>query len=60
VLPTGQNFGRRTQKWPHKNLSGRKKQRLIFLQIFKKLAEKWLIFFVAVCSSHQSKDSLQN
>jgi hypothetical protein len=24
VLPTGRNFGRKIQKWPHQNLSGRK------------------------------------
>jgi hypothetical protein len=29
VMPTGRNFGRNTQKWPHKNLSGLKKLRPI-------------------------------
>jgi hypothetical protein len=31
VLPTGRNFGRKTQKWPHKNMSGRKNPRPNFL-----------------------------
>jgi hypothetical protein len=58
VLPTGQNFGRKTQKWPHKNLSGRKKWRPNFLQIFQKMAEKWPNFF-AVCSSPRRLDYSQ-
>jgi hypothetical protein len=41
VLPTGRNFGRKTQMWPHKNLSGRK----IFWQIYQKMTEKWPNFF---------------
>jgi hypothetical protein len=41
VLPTGRNFGRKTQKWPHKNLNGRKNLRPNFWQIFIKMAEKW-------------------
>jgi hypothetical protein len=36
VLPTGRNFGRKKQKWPHKNISGRKNPRLNFsLILFK-------------------------
>jgi hypothetical protein len=31
VLPTGRNFGRKTQKWPYKNMSGRKNSRPNFL-----------------------------
>jgi hypothetical protein len=58
VLLTGRKFGRKTQKWPCKNLSGRKKQRPNFLQIFQKIAEKCPDFF-AVCSSHQILDCLQ-
>jgi hypothetical protein len=58
VLPTGRNFGRKTQKLPHKNLSCRKKQWPNFLPIFQKLAEKWPNFF-AVCTSHKSLDYLQ-
>jgi hypothetical protein len=55
VLPTGRNFSRKTQKWPHKNLNGRKKWRLNFMQMFQKMAEKWPKFFAA-CSSHKSLD----
>jgi hypothetical protein len=58
VLPTGRNIGRKTQKWPYKNPSGRKKQRLNFLLIFQKMAEKWPKFF-AVCSSHETLGYLQ-
>jgi hypothetical protein len=39
VLPTGRNFGRKTQKWPPKNISGRKNQRPNFWQIFRKMTE---------------------
>jgi hypothetical protein len=52
-LPTGRNFGRKTQKWPHKNLSGRKKQRPNFWPISQKMAEKWPNFF-GVCTSHKA------
>jgi hypothetical protein len=45
VLPTGRNFGRKTQKWPHKNLSGRNNLRPNFWQIIIKMAEKWPNFF---------------
>jgi hypothetical protein len=45
-------------KLAHKNLSGRKKWRANFLQIFQKMAEKWPNFFV-VCSSHKRHDYLQ-
>jgi hypothetical protein len=48
VLPTGRNFGRKTQKWPHKNVSGRKNPLPNFWQIFIKLAEKWPNFFISV------------
>jgi hypothetical protein len=37
VLPTGRNFGRKTQKWPHKHISGRKNLLPILLQIFQKM-----------------------
>jgi hypothetical protein len=40
VLPTGRNFGRKMQKWPHKNLSGRNNLRPKFWQIIIKMAEK--------------------
>jgi hypothetical protein len=40
VLPTGRYFGRKTQKWPHKNLSGRKNPRPNFWHICLKMAEK--------------------
>jgi hypothetical protein len=53
VLPTGRNFGRKTQKWPHKNLSGREKLRPNFWPIFQKMAEKWPNFY-SVCTSHKS------
>jgi hypothetical protein len=43
-LPTGRNFGRKTQKWPNKNLSGWKRQRPNILQIFQKMAEEWQNF----------------
>jgi hypothetical protein len=39
ALPTGNNFGRKTQKWPHTNLCGRKNWRPTFLQL------KWPDFF---------------
>jgi hypothetical protein len=58
VLPTGRDFGRKRQKWPHKNLSGRKKQRPNFVQIFQKIAEKWPNFF-PVCFSHRKLETLQ-
>jgi hypothetical protein len=58
VLPTGRNFGRKTQKWPHKNLSGRKKQRPNFWPISQKIAEKWPNFF-GVCISHEGLDYLK-
>jgi hypothetical protein len=48
VLPTGRNFGRKTQKWPHKNLSGRNNLRPNFWQIIIKMAEKWPNFFWSV------------
>jgi hypothetical protein len=35
VLPTGRNFGRKTQKWPHKNINGRKNPN------FKQIFQKW-------------------
>jgi hypothetical protein len=38
VLPNGRNFGRKTQKWPHKNFNGRKNLRPNLLPIFSK---KW-------------------
>jgi hypothetical protein len=48
VLPTGRNFGRKTQKSPYKNLSGRKKQRLNFSDFSKnarKVAEHFYCVF---------------
>jgi hypothetical protein len=53
VLPTGRNFGRKTQNWPPKNISGWKNQRPNFWQIFQKMAEKWPNFF-EVCYSHKN------
>jgi hypothetical protein len=50
VLPTGRNIGRKTQKWPHKNISGRKNLRPKYLPIFQKVAEKWPNFLVLGCS----------
>jgi hypothetical protein len=44
VLPTGKNFGRKTQKWQHKNISSRKNPQLNFWQICQKMAEKWSNF----------------
>jgi hypothetical protein len=41
VLPTGRNFGRKTQKGPDKNLNGGTKQLPNFWPIFQKPAEKW-------------------
>jgi hypothetical protein len=51
VLPTGRNFGRKTQKWPHKNTSGWKKQRQNFWPIFQKMVEKWPNFFTVFSSN---------
>jgi hypothetical protein len=45
VLPTGRNFGRKTLKWPHKNMSGWKNPRLKLLKILQKVAEKGPNFF---------------
>jgi hypothetical protein len=39
VLSTGRNFGRKTQKWSDKKLSGRTNPRSNFMQIFYKVAE---------------------
>jgi hypothetical protein len=55
VLPTGRNFGRKTQKWPFKYLSGRKKQRPNFSPISQKMAEKWPNFF-GMWTSHKGLD----
>jgi hypothetical protein len=49
VLPTGRNFGRKTQKWSYKNTSGR---------LIKKMVEKCLNF-LEVCS-HKSLHFWQN
>jgi hypothetical protein len=57
VLPTGQNFGRKTQKWPYKNLSGRKKTAEFFAD-FSKNSRKVAELF-SVCFSHKSLDYLQ-
>jgi hypothetical protein len=40
VLPTGRNFGRKTQKWPHNNMSGRKKFAAEFFEDFTKSGRK--------------------
>jgi hypothetical protein len=45
VLPTGRYFGRKTQNWPNKILSGWKNLQPKFLQICLKLAENWQNFF---------------
>jgi hypothetical protein len=45
VLPAGRNFGRKTQKWPQKILSGRENPRPNFWQICLKMAEKGPNFF---------------
>jgi hypothetical protein len=58
VLPTGRNFGGKTQKWPLKNFSGQKNPRLNFWPIFQKMAEKWPNFF-AVCNSYKNLHYLQ-
>jgi hypothetical protein len=58
VLPTGRYFGRKTQKWPYKNLCGRKNQRPNFLQICLEMAEMWPNFF-ELCSSGKNLDNLQ-
>jgi hypothetical protein len=58
VLSTGRYFGRKTQKWPHKNLSGRKFLRANFLQICLKIAEKWPNLFEGY-SSLKNLDYLQ-
>jgi hypothetical protein len=47
----------KTQKWPHKNLSGRKNPRPIVLQICLKMSEKWQNFLEG-CSSHKNLDNL--
>jgi hypothetical protein len=50
VLPTGRNVGRKTQKWPYKNISGRKNPRPNYWQIFQKMAEKWPnLFLKCIC-----------
>jgi hypothetical protein len=58
VLPTGRNFCRKTQKWPHKNLSGRENPQPNFLQICQKMAEKGPNFF-EVWFSHKILDTLK-
>jgi hypothetical protein len=58
MLPTGRNFGRKTKKWPHKNLSGRKKLRPNFWPIFQEMAEKWPNFY-SVCTSHKGLNYLK-
>jgi hypothetical protein len=58
VLPTGRYFGRKTQYWPNKNLSGRKNMRPNFSQICLKVAEKWQNFF-EVCSLLKSLNNLK-
>jgi hypothetical protein len=58
VLPTGRNFGRKIQKWPHQTLSARKSPHTNLLQIFQEMAEK-LPNFLEVCFSHKSLDYLQ-
>jgi hypothetical protein len=45
VFPTGRNFGRKTQKRPLKNMSGRENPRPNILQICLKMAEKGPNFF---------------
>jgi hypothetical protein len=37
VFPTGRNFGRKTQKWPHKNMSSRENPRPNIRQICLKM-----------------------
>jgi hypothetical protein len=53
-LLTGRNFGHKTQKWLHKNISGRK----ICSRIFCSFVKKWPNCF-EVCYSHENLDYRQ-
>jgi hypothetical protein len=50
VLPTGRNFCRRTQKWPEKNTSGRRKLRPILHQKGGKSGRKVAELFLEIAA----------